>query len=141
MIKWYPNKISKQKYSLLHSSPHSYLSMLILEGENPKTSPLKTETPNFLITFLSFRGCSSLVTLASCHLGYPCSGAQGQVSTGEIFSDANLASTLLQTSGSGAGSTFRGGARLHWEHLWWLHRVHTNGSMVSPKAWPSGLFG
>jgi hypothetical protein len=85
---------------------------------------------------------SCLLSPSKLQLGGACSWrARGHVSPRERFSKVNLASTLLMMSGSGAGSILRGGARGHWAHLLWPHRVHARGSMVSPRACPSGLLG
>ena len=55
----------------------------------------------------------------------------------------SLASRLFNTSGSGTGSTRRGGARKHWSHLSWPQRTHFCFSAVvsAASALPSSLSG
>jgi hypothetical protein len=98
-------------------------------------------SPNFKTPFLpsfSMHVCVFFIRVVPYHPKLP---QCYDVSIGEKFKAANFASRLLTTSGSGAGSTFCGGARWQRVHLWWPHRTHSKGSIISPMARPSGESG
>lgn len=94
--------------------------------------------PNRMCTFqdeaTAVKGTCSAAPLVALY-------ARAHVSPRERFNEVNLASTLLMRSGSGAGCTLRGGARGHFTQRLWPHRVQARGSMVEPRACPSGLLG